>query len=270
MRTVLLCLGIAFMAAFCNTSKNDRKQKEENKDVKTVASTTQDREIIDTIPSLTDTTYTIGSYKLAFKKVDSIFIPELYENSQERKAFIAKFDSTQEGRGFEAWLLASGNKQFKRTGKKLTFFLQNGKTLTLTDGGEEEAYYTFESFFPKINYGLVDLITYGEDLSYCLVNFANGKLKMVIGQPWISPSAKQIMTINDDMVAGFSSNGFQMLTKQADSLVTNFTVETGNWAPLAVKWLSENAVVFKIKQQKPNEENPEDYSTSFYKLTISQ
>lgn len=271
MRTVLLCLGIAFMAAFCNTSKNDKKQKEENKETTTVTAISQNRDIVDTIPSLADTTYTIGSYKLTLKKVDSVFIAEPEGKSKERQAFIEKYETTSPPaeRSYEAWLLASGNKQFKRTGKKLTLFLENEKTLSLTDGGEEEAYYTYESFFPKINHGLIDLVTYNEDLSYYLVNFANGKLKTVIGQPWISPSAKQIITANVDLMAGFSFNGFQMLTKQADSLITNFTIETGNWAPVAVKWLSENTVVFKTTTQAA-EENPNNHKKEFYQLTITR
>jgi hypothetical protein len=216
-----------------------------------------ERKQTDTINELTDTTYSIGGYTLTFKKVDSMAIDDLNP-------------VTKDGAPVEKVLSAAVKKKFKQSKNILTLFLENGKTLDLKDVENGEAIaFAFDDYLPSINHGLVQVVEGGESVEYSLVNFKNGKQKYIIGRPSVAASHKRIMAANEDMEASFSSNGFQLLTAQADSLVNNFTVETIGWAPIGIKWLSDNELVFKTDRQLSGGEYTRSYKTEYYKLTIT-
>jgi hypothetical protein len=257
MRTVLLSLGIAFIAASCGSAGNKEPETAKNNTAEKPATALQERTIVDTLNNITDTSFIVGQYKLTFKKTDSVAIPDLYTSKGTRETA-------------EDALPADVKKHFKRTGKKLTLLFEDGKNKTYTDGPEDEVYFTFDSYLPAINYGVIEVIEGAESVSYLLVNLKNGKQKIVIGKPVIANSGKQIITASEDLEAAFSSNGFQMLTKQVDSLVTNFTFEANGWGPVSLKWLSENTVVFKVDRQIHILEGDHDLKVEYYKLTIDR
>lgn len=258
MRTVLLSLGIAFIAASCGSSDNKKQPETEiGNTTEKPGTALKERTVVDTLNNITDTSFVVGSYRLTFKKTDSVAIPDLNTSRGSRDAA-------------EGTLPAEVKKRFKRTGKKLTLLFENGKSNTYTDGPEDEVYFTFDSYLPAIDYGVIEVIEGGESVSYLLVNLKNGNQKLVIGKPVIANSGKHIITANEDLEAAFSSNGFQMLTKQADSLVTNFTFEANGWGPVTLKWLSENTVVFKVDRQLHILEGDHDLKVEYYKLTIDR
>ena len=258
MRTVLLSLGIVLVAASCGSSAGKKKPEPGTKyaPAERVA-ILQERTIVDTLNNITDTSFTLGSFKLTFKKTDSVAIPDLFTSKGTRETS-------------EAALPADVKKYFKRAGKKLTLSFLNGESRTYTDGPEDELYFTFDSYLPAIGYGVIEVIEGAESVSYLLVNLKNGNQKIVLGKPVISPLYNRIITANEDLEAAFSSNGFQMLTNQADSLVTNFTFEANGWGPVSLKWLSENTVVFKVHRQVHISEGDHDLSTEYYKLIIDR
>lgn len=256
MRTVLLCLAIVFVAASCGSSPGN-KEPEKNNTTGKSSTALQERTIVDTLNNITDTSFTIGSYKLTFKKTDSVAIPDLYPSKDTREES-------------EAVLPVDVKKHFKREGKKLTLLFGNGTSKTYTDGPEDEVYFSFDSYLPAINYGVIQVVEGGESVSYLLVNLKNGNDKLVLGKPSVSNSGKQIITANEDMEAAFSSNGFQLLTNQADSLVTNFTFEAQGWGPASLKWLSENTVVFRIDRQLNYLDGDLQIKVEYYKMTIDR
>ncbi|MBA2562108.1 MAG: hypothetical protein H0V14_04205 [Chitinophagaceae bacterium] len=86
-----------------------------------------------------------------------------------------------------------------------------------------------------------------------------------IGQVYPSASGAQLLSINEDLEAGYSSNGIQLVTKQGETFAIKFIINVGNWAPVGVKWLSESNLVLKVKKLK---DNVTDYTTQYYKLTV--
>lgn len=264
MRTLLLIAGITTVLISCKDQASERKVRPTTaqSDVKIGTMNAADvvyteRKKVDTLLRLTDTSFTLGDYTLTFKKVKEIAVPDLAQLERERAVT-------------ERSLPEDIQKRLSRNKNTLTVKMDDGKTVSFTDRGAngEELLYAFEQYYPAIKHGLVQVIEGSESVSYSFLNFANGKQKYLIGWPSIAPSGKRIIAANEDMEAGFSSNGFQVLTPQGDSLVNNFTIETGQWAPYGIKWVSDNECIFKIHRQVQTETGI-DYKTDYYQFTIN-
>lgn len=77
-----------------------------------------------------------------------------------------------------------------------------------------------------------------------LVNRQNGHKNHISGLPYISKDNKKIITINKDLIAGYSFNGIELYTILADSLKEEFYIET-KWGPQDLKWINENEFLLK-------------------------
>lgn len=268
MRPLLLIIFISTILTFCNSAKIDPTTSEIYKDTILTLAISVDREVVDTLLYIQDTVIHFDNKRLTFQKEDSVYIPELYKDFQYRQTIIEKNDNSfMAAKELEAYLSKGQGEHFKRSGDTLFLNLSNGKKVSLIDNskeGDEEEHYTYENYFSQPNIFIIYVQLY-EGNNYLLVNRTNGNKKYIIGRAYPSPSGSKLLAINEDLEAGYSFNGIQLLTKQKDTFTTQLTIDAGNWAPVDVKWLNENNFVLKVKKLK---DNVTDYTTEFYKLSI--
>jgi len=77
---------------------------------------------------------------------------------------------------------------------------------------------------------------------YMLVNNNNGDTTAAIGYPATSPNGDNIICSNYDMEAGYTSNGFQILTIRNGKLKKDVLYETEDWGPTKAEWIDNNTI----------------------------
>ena len=88
--------------------------------------------------------------------------------------------------------------------------LKNGEKLTLSpDPLTEEDGYTFEKLFLNGLYQFYRVQWY-EGNNYALVNLKTGKITKTYGRVYINSTNTFLVSINDDIEAGYSANGIQL------------------------------------------------------------
>lgn len=159
---------------------------------------------------------------------------------------------------------------FYTTDSTLVLKLADGKESVFAKWDNEfDEGYTFEHYFDKFDYFLLR-VQWGEGNCWMLVNRKNGFKKYISGIPYISLDKKQILTINEDLEAGYSFNGIELYSIIADSIKTEFRKETV-FGPTAVKWISGNQFLlqreyFHVDTLTGNHKNIID----FKKVTIEK
>lgn len=267
MRIFLPLLTLTVFLAFCNTTKVDKKELVKPDSIQ-VVDVDEMVDNNDTIESIIDTSFIINGYRLTFKKADSVFIPELYDDAKERQIFNDSNDNWhQRARQIENYLSEKGGKYFKRLDSSLLVYLDNGSHITLTDSPIEDEWFNYESYLSSINSYLIR-VQWSEGNNYLLVNKSTGAKKYIIGQAYPSFSGMRILSINEDVFAGFSNNGLEYLINEKDSLISKFIIETGDSAPIKVKWLSETEVILKVISYPFDD--PNNFKMSYYKMKIDQ
>lgn len=215
-------------------------------------------------------TISIHGYTLTFKKIDSTLIPDLYSDQPIRRRLMDTIgNSHQAAQAIENYLAGKLKNYFTTTDSVLTLYLDGNKTLTFPkwDSQKDEGY-NFEHYFKEIDYFLLH-VQWGEGNCWMLVNRKNGFKKYIIGHPYISPSGQKILTINKDLEAGFSDNGFELLSVSGDTLKTEFNIEPKDWGPTAVKWLTENRLIVKKTSFSIDSiSNDLFYSSSWTEITL--
>ena len=209
----------------------------------------------------------INNYNLIFSKTDSIFIPSDNNNISENICD-SIYNGYKCGLELEKKLSKKFEKNFKRKGKELLLFLDNKDTIKLIDEYDLDFMenilgYTFKNYFEDIGYYLVSMFPY-EGQYNLLINKKNGFEKIIIGEPYISPSLKNIVVIN--CFPAYSVNGLQLINVEKDSLVSEFILspqfsynfeksDTSNidWGPVSMKWLANNKMILKIKYRISDE-----------------
>lgn len=206
-----------------------------------------------------------------FSKIDSVFIPNYYQQSDFFDKITAEIDNGYESSmAIEKYLQPSMKDYFLRKGKVLNLFLTNGKTVKLKDFEKEGELteYSFESYLESFEYYLVKIQFY-EGEGYLLVNRKNGFQKYISGKPYLSPDKTKLITINMDLEAGYDFNGIELLSFSGDSLKTDCVININNWGPSAMKLTSNKEVIiqaFYIEEKENTEET--EYKKKYFKMTL--
>jgi hypothetical protein len=264
---ILLLLTSLIIA--CGTSRNEDKEKSKTLDTQKVGGKKVEivEERIDTILNLSDTTLLFPNYKVIVESMDTVAIPDLYKDTKTREAIFNRHDNYYEaGKDLEKYLAKTESKHFKRDKRNLILPLDNGKTKILKDinwGSDSDISYTYQHFFSNINSYLVR-IQYYEGEAYLLVNKTNGEEVYTIGETYISPSTQKVMAICEDLEAGYTINGLEMIDMKDGKFKKKFIIQGGNWAPTSLKWLDDNSIVLKAKVII--NENTFETATKFYQI----
>ncbi len=271
MKYLLPIIVFLLLIVACTSTTKDNSNRKVKTD--TLASISNEIELpqekVDTIIDLKDTTFHFSTYSVNVEAVDSVEIPNLYSDAAVRENILNNYDNSYEAfKGLEEYLKKTQSMYFKRNGKTLTLSLVNGKTKELKDiskDSDDDILYTYEHFFSNINTYLVRG-QFFEGNCYIVINRNTGEEKYTIGEIYVAPQNQKFIAINEDMEAGYSSNGLQMFEIKNEKFIKKFTIEGGSWGPIALKWINDSSVIMKAHIRT----GVDDYSyiTKFYKLTF--
>ncbi|HPQ08150.1 MAG TPA: hypothetical protein PK995_02885 [Bacteroidia bacterium] len=97
-----------------------------------------------------------------------------------------------------------------------------------------------------------------------MVNKKNGFKCYIIGLPYISNDGKKIISINEDLLSGYSFNGIELYSIFKDSLKLEFSKKLDKWGPFDIKWINEKQILLKRRILDSNA----NYKYDFKLLTI--
>jgi len=104
------------------------------------------------------------------------------------------------------------------------------------------ATYSYRYYLDDLGYFVV-YAGFWEWYNYLIINQTTGKITCACGPPVISPDLKSIMTCNEDLLAGFTFNGFELYTVEKDSLRFIASKELEGWGPANMKWIKNNEIL---------------------------
>jgi len=215
-------------------------------------------------PATLDTTLNFSfRTQLSLKHSDSVFINEYFLDNETLDSITKTFDNRYlEALAIEKHLLKTNSEFFKRDSKGLYVKLKNGdwKLLTL-DQMSDEADNTFEHFFKEFGYYSIR-VQWGEGNGYKLVNYVDGTVTPIFGRPYFSPNGLYIISVNFDIEAGYSENGFQLFRIKNGQLQHLGDFKPTSWGPISAKWLDNNMLI--LKNQTIDENNGNSHFIDFY------
>jgi hypothetical protein len=183
--------------------------------------------------------------------MDSSYIPDFFENHNVK-------------------ISGGQTAYFKKMKDTLTLLLNAGDSMVLVDDPEKVEQYSFVAYLPKIGYYLIK-VQYPEGNSYMLVNSNNGFKKYIPGLPFVSLSGNKLLAVNTDLVAGHTPNVMQLLTLDADTLITNFTLHVKNWGPDKVKRTSDTSFILQKQHLVTDTANSRiSFTNSFSNIIIGK
>ena len=121
--------------------------------------------------------------------------------------------------------------------------LQNGKDKILTPNDTiGETGYTYEKEFKELGL-LLFRVQWFEGNNYFLLNTKTGKKTYTIGRVFINPSKNLLISINDDIEAGYSDNGFQLFSINEKGILEEQWSFDPGWAPEKIKWIDKATLI---------------------------
>lgn len=199
-------------------------------------------------PSTLDTTLTTTNSTVHLEHCEPVEMVEYYLEQHI-------IDSLQESHN-NSHLLAIAVEQFAlKTFANRARKDSNGLQLLLDDGSwkrmtinpdTDEADHTLEYFFEGPGFYSIRS-QWGEGNDYQLINAKTGESTHMVGRPYFSPDAKYVISVNMDIEAGYSGNGFQLFKNQNGHLTKVAEYNPEAWGPYSAKWTSNNTLVLKCE-----------------------
>lgn len=154
-------------------------------------------------------------------------------------------NSHQKSLAIENYLLREYSDYVKREGSQLSIKLKNGQWFLLENNIElEEVAHTFEFYFKEFGFYSIR-VQWGEGNGYKLVNAENGEVINLIGRPYFSPNGKLLISLGNDIEAGYSINGFQLLRNEKGKITEIGRYQPSSWGCKSAYWLNDDSLVLK-------------------------
>ena len=145
---------------------------------------------------------------------------------------------------------------------------RNGDTLFLkkTDGAyvqlinnfaeydDSFAVYSYRYYLDDLGYFVI-YAGFWEWYHYLIINQVTGKITYACGPPVVSPDLNYIMSCNEDLLAGFTFNGFELYLVEKDSLRLIESKELRDWGPASMKWIRNDEILVEQSIFDTTEEN---------------
>lgn len=139
-----------------------------------------------------------------------------------------------------------------RIGDSLMLKLEKDSTIILKNNnktdGDDYIDFTFLDYIPALNAYLVYAVGY-EYFEYHLHDAATGRLTRTIGIPQLSPDKKFFVCSNSDLVASFTTNGFELFRMGKDSIEPVQERQPENWGPVTIKWKDARSFVAHFNER---------------------
>jgi hypothetical protein len=178
---------------------------------------------------------------------DSINISTPHKDKIKRDSIADKYSNWgQRARALEKYLLDIENPGITRDKDDLIEIkLLNGQTIKLIpDTNREETDFSFENYFQELKL-LLFRVQWGEGNNYAIIDFTNGKKTYIIGQPFFSPDKKFMVTINCDIEAQYSNNGFELFKVVNRDFKKIWSYDPTTWGPVDIKWIDNSTMTSK-------------------------
>ncbi len=187
-----------------------------------------------------------NSHSLKLKNTDSIFISEYFLGNEILDS-LTKFhnNSHRKALDIENYLLKSNNQFAKKDSLGLHLKMKDGEwKLISVNFNKEEADNTFEHYFQE--FGFYSVRTqWSEGNGYKLINDTVGEVYNLFGRPYFSENGQYVISVNVDIEAGYSSNGFQLFQNINGKLTNLGVFEPDGWGPYSAKWIDNSTVILK-------------------------
>lgn len=145
----------------------------------------------------------------------------------------------------EQYLLPKYAEYVRRDSNDLAVKLTNGTWLTLKNNPEyDEVGHTFEYYFKDLQIFSIR-VQFGEGNCYKLVNAKDGRITFIIGRPYFSPNGELIISLGNDIEAGYSINGFQLLRNKNGTISEIGKYEPSSWGCESAKWLDNKSFILR-------------------------
>lgn len=146
-----------------------------------------------------------------------------------------------------------------RSGDSLIFQCANNQKAYIINSNNEEdidnySVYSFIQDMPSINQWLL-MASYYEAYGYVFIDKTSGDTTLLYGMPVVSPDNKYILTFNQDIEAGFTFNGLQLLEIKDSKPVIIGEKPLYSWGPDNVKWKDATTLLVQQSQIKPDSTN---------------
>jgi len=174
----------------------------------------------------------IESYFLSNKIIDSI--SEIYSNSQDRTFVI------------ESLTIPDFEDNVYKDSVVFVKLSDGSWKKLVTDNSWDSADPTFEHFFEEFGYYSLR-VEWSEGNGYRLVNYVTGEETSIFGRPYFSENGEYVISVNEDIVANYSMNGFELFSNDKGDLDLLANFDATAWGPEAAIWKDENTVILKCK-----------------------
>lgn len=172
----------------------------------------------------------------------------------------------------EALAIKNFEEYVKRDSTGLHLKLADGTWKTIFDykESEREADYQghiFEYFFKNVGFYTLQNNLY-EGGNYSLINYTTGKETKLGGRPYFSENGKYVISVNSDLEAGYSFNGFELFENKNGELTLLGKYDPKAWGPVSVKWIDEDKLVMKVNTMEVINGQIEDFK-AYVELKIN-
>ena len=198
-------------------------------------------------PNDLDTTIVLNDkFELQFTPTDSIFIEEYILENRIIDSLTKSFNNRhREALAIENRMIDQFEGKAKRIDGTLNLLLKDGRWKKLVaNPSTDEADHTFEYFFKEFGYYSVR-VQWGEGNGYKLINHSTDEITNLFGRPYFSENGQYVISVNVDLAARYSNNGFQLLENKNNALVLLGSYEPDAWGPISAKWIEKNKLVLK-------------------------
>jgi len=187
-----------------------------------------------------------NSNSITLKNTDSIYISEYYLEKRIIDSLTQIHNNShQKALEIENYLLKNNNEFVKKDslGLHLKMINDNWKLISINQN-TDEADNTFEYYFQE--FGFYSVRTqWGEGNGYKLINDKDGEVTDLYGRPYFSRNGEYVISVNVDIEAGYSRNGFQLFQNSNGKLKNIGNYEPNGWGPYSAKWKDNSTVILK-------------------------
>lgn len=191
-----------------------------------------------------------NKYKVEIRPTDSIQIGTIYKDKAKRDSIKSKYSNWNErSRALEKYLLKTDNPGITRDKDDfVNVRLLNGETIRLIpDKSKEETDFAFEQHL-KPQKLLVFRVQWYEGNNYAIIDQTNGKKTYMFGKPFFSPDNRLLVSINCDIEAEYSDNGFQLFEFSGRQLKQIWEFKPTLWGPTDIKWIDNYTAISRVQR----------------------
>ncbi len=192
----------------------------------------------------TDFQVQIDDYVIFSNDADSVDFP-FYFKQQDKIDSISKNYGNWHRRALaiEDYLINDCSVEIGIDSISRVVMLQNGKERILTPNDTvDEAGYTYEKEYKDLDL-LLFRVQWSEGNNYFLFNTKTGEKTYTIGRVYINPDNTLLISINDDIEAGYSDNGFQLFRIEENGSLNELWKFSPFWAPENIKWIDRSTLI---------------------------